>query len=215
MEKIIINNDDIRLSVRIQNKLMEYYGASYKQELPNLYNQLIDLLNADDYYTQLVEKGANDVEYQSNAVYLLQVRLLSRFFDVDEGIIQKMNKLNVNEANTDEEITQIMNEFNKNPEKQLFFDTLSSIIERLYRESIIKVLEDYIRKKEPSLRDISGVNDINQCNFVIERYKEYVKSLSVEARPSRPLVNDNNQLVIQKGDLFHGTLYSEEVIISI
>lgn len=106
-------------------------------------------------------------------------------------------------------------EINKMFENHSLFDIYSSITKRLFDDYIFSLLQKYISSKEPALGNCKGVEDIPQCDFIIERYHQFIASLNIDATPNTPTIDENGCLVINQGDLFHGTTYSEDVIESI
>lgn len=106
-------------------------------------------------------------------------------------------------------------EINKMFKDYSLSDIYFSITKRLFDDCIFRLLQDYISSKEPALGNCRGVKDIPQCDFIIERYHQFVDSLNVDATPSAPNIDENGCLVVNQGDLFHGTTYSEVVIESI
>ena len=108
-----------------------------------------------------------------------------------------------------------LTEINKMFENHSLFDIYSSITKRLFDDYIFYLLQKYISSKEPALGNCRGVEDIPQCDFIIERYHQFIDSLNIDATPNTPTIDENGCLVINQGDLFHGTTYSEDVIESI
>ena len=96
-----------------------------------------------------------------------------------------------------------------------FYPVYNAITENLFNDYSYYLLQKYVISKEPALTDCRGVNDIPQCDFIIEKYHEFLDSLNVEATPSMPTIDENGKVIINRGDLYHGTAYIESTVESI
>jgi hypothetical protein len=189
MEHIEIKTSDFRVYMSEKNKLYQLYGREYEKELPMIYKKLSDILNSDNFFTKLIERRLRDKHYHENALEELKNYLLIKLrnFDNKENILEDQKK----------------NEY---------FDVLFSIVELLFNIKVEQLLLVYLGNKEQALSDCFGVEDIEQCEFIIDRYHKFIDSLSVDATPSEPYIDETGHMIIKQGDLYHGTLYSESVI---
>lgn len=103
----------------------------------------------------------------------------------------------------------------ENYKESKLYTVYCSITKILFIDYIYFILQKYMVSKEPALSDCMGVKDIPQCDFIIDRYHQFIDSLGVDAKSLEPETTEDGSVIINKGDLFHGTTYSEKVIESI
>ena len=211
MEFIEIKPDDFSVYLSEKDKLYNYYGKNYRDKLPEIYEKLTSILNSDMLFTNLIEKGLTDKKYQEEALEALKLKLLPKVFNFDEESINKINQVKSISEITDRNILEKIN----NSKDGEYFDILYSIVRILYDNYISYLLHVYISNKEPALGNSYGVEDIKDCDFIIERYHNYIEALNSNKDPSNPNIDELGNVVFEKGDLFHGTTYSEEIIRSI
>ncbi len=215
MEKITVSTDDFRVFLMERNKLYEMYGKDYNEKIPAIYEKLANILNKDTFFTEMVEKGVNDRDYQQSALQNLKIYLMMSLYDFSEDELNDFKEKKDLHKISDTNVLKKINSILGNQEQRAYLDVLYSITKILYGDYIYQILESYISEKEPALSECEGVKDISQCDFIIDRYKEYVDSLSADATPKGPNVDDSGQVIVRKGDLYHGTNFSEQVIESI
>ncbi len=215
MEQLTVMKSDFSLFYNERNKLYNMFGRNYMEKVPEIYEKLVNILNSDNFFTELIEKRIYDKEYQKTALQNLKLYLLMKLYHFsDEEFDCFKNKKNIAEI-TDENILKKINIILENPEQSAYLDVLYSITRILFNDNVHKLLQLYIHEKEPALSECEGVKDILQCEFIIERYKQFIDSLNTYATPRAPVIDENGHIIISKGDLFHGTRYSEQVMESI
>ena len=215
MEKLNVSINDFIVYYDEEVKLYNYYGKQYKEELPKIYKKLADILNSDSFFSEIVYKRLYNKDLHEKTIEELKLYLLIKLYDFDEEIIKKIgNVKTINEINNSEVLNKIKDIVN-NSKNMAYFDILYSIVVILLENYVNYLLQSYINDNEPELGNCEGVKDIKQCDFIIDRYHKFKESLNIEGNPSMPLVDETGHIVIKKGDLFHGTSYSEEVIKSI
>lgn len=215
MEHLKIKTNYFRVMMTEKTKLYNMYGKQYKEKLPEIYEKLASILNSDNFFTETVERRLYEKEYQESALKELMFYLLTKLYNFEDDVLNEIkNSKDINEItekNFLENISTILGDANQT----FYFDILYSITKRLFNNYVGYLLQLYVRSKEPALSNCRGVKDISQCDFIIERYHHFIDSLNIDATPLQPTINENGCIVINKGDLFHGTRYSEKVIESI
>ncbi len=215
MEQLIIKKNDFRLSMREKNKLYNIFGKNYMEETPEIYDKLANILNSDSFFSEIIEKRIYDKAYEEIALENLEFYLLMKLYDFSGDEISDLKSKRSIKEITNQNVLAKINSILKNPEQRAYLDALYSIACNLFKDTVQNILHLYINEKEPDLVNCRGVNDIPQCNFIIERYKKFTESLNVDSIPEVPIVDENGHVIISQGDLFHGTRYSEQVIESI
>lgn len=215
MEQLIIKENDFGLSLGEKNKLYDMFGKDYMEKVPGIFAQLADILNSDSFFTEMVEKRIYDKGYKQTALENLRLYILMKLYNFsDDEINYFKSKKNIHEI-TDENIVRKVMSILGNTEQYSYLDILGSITQHLLENTVQKILKLYVNENGLNLINCRGVEDIPQCNFIIERYKKYIDSLSVDATPTAPVVDEDGHIIICQGDLFHGTSYLEKVIESI
>ena len=217
MDRILLSKDylDTSLGQNIKNKLYELYGASFSEEIPRLLGWLIDTYNSDDFFTNLLVKRINDRKLKDESFKKIRLYLLLKLCGSDEETISKLNDNNDLDYIDNEETLKRVKDFLDDPKKKKYLDILWLMSKKLFERKKYDILRDYIVSREPIFYDCTGVNDLEQCDFIIERYHKFLENMGLDATPDPPIINEDGTVVISKGDLFHGTKYSEQVIESI
>ena len=212
MQQITVNSNDFTLLMSEKIKLYNMFGRNYMDKASEIFDKLSNILNSDSLFTELVEKRVNDKAYQTSALDKIKLYLLAKLYDFsDEERNQIQNFKSIDDI-TNKQILEKISIILNNQEQSAYFDILYSITEQLFNDYVFTFLHLYINDKEPALDHCEGVQDIPQCNFIIERYKQFMNSLNIDATPAQPATDENGNIIIEQGDLFHGTRYSEDVI---
>ncbi len=198
-----------------QEKLYNYYGKKFRDELPKIYKKLTNILNSDNFFSEMVYKRLNDRNLNREILEEIKLHLLIKLYDFDEETVKNINNFKTIDEINNIEVLNKINDILSDSKNSDYFDILYSIVKILFTNYVSYLLQLYISKKEPELENCEGVKDIKQCNFIIDRYHKFRESLNIERNPSTPIVDENGHVVIKKGDLFHGTSYSENVVESI
>lgn len=215
MQQIIVNSNDFTLLLSEKVKLYNMFGKNYMEKTSEIFDKLANILNSDSFFTELVEKRLTDKAYQTSALDKIKLYLLAKLYDFsDEEKNQIQNFKSIDDI-TNKQILEKINIILNNQEQSAYFDILYSITKQLFNDYVFTLLHLYIKDKEQALSHCEGVQDIPQCDFIIQRYKQFINSLNVDATPVKPSTDENENIIIEQGDLFHGTRYSEEVIESI
>ena len=210
MEQIEVTVDDFDVFLNEKNKLYKYYGNDYNNELPGIYEKLANILNSDTTFGDLVNKRVLDKDIEIDALEELKTNLLIKLYDLDIDKISNNKTIkSVSDIDDKETLKKIENIFSDSKEV-LYFDILYSIVKLVFENYTYGMLNDYLSSRVPELANCYGAQDIKQCDFLIERYYQFIDSLKSDATPSKPIIDSNGCLVIQKKDLFHGTSFSSE-----
>ena len=209
MERLVIYLEDFSVYMQERQALYELYGKNYENELPKIYEKLANILNSDDFFTEVVERRLYDKELQNRSLEELKLHLLIKLYDINEDKIGKAKTINeIEDKSVLEQINQILGD----QQKRTYFETLFRIVKNLFNNYIYYFLQVYINENEPRLQNCEGVKDIKQCDFLIKRYHEFLTSQEKDKTPSSPLLDKEGRVIIRKGSLFHGTRYSESTI---
>lgn len=212
MKQLNVEPSHFKLWFTQKKKLYDIYGKEYIDKLPEIYEKLAHTLNRDNYFTKLVEKRLYDKNFQNTALEELKLHLLIGLYNFDDELIAKIGSAKTIDEINDKEVLNKINSILCDSKESIYFDALYSIVKLLFTRYIDFFLKKYIIRKEPTLINCRGVKDIQHCDFIIERYHQFINSLSVESTPNPPFVGEDGCVIINQGDLFHGTTYSEQVI---
>lgn len=215
MEKLKIDPSNFIVYLNEQTKLYNMFGPKYTEKLPEIYANLASILNSDNFFTEIVEKSLYDKDYHEKVKRKLKLYLLLKIYDSNGQLAREINNFeDIEEINNADILNKIKSKLS-DPIEANYFEVQNSIVQILFDNYVNYLLQIYVSNKEPALSDCEGVKDISQCDFIIERYHEFVNSLKVDATPTSPSIDVNDCIVINKGDLFHGTRYSSKVVESI
>lgn len=215
MGQLKIDESQFSVTVGDKYKLSDIFGEKFVYMLPKVYKELADVLNRDSFFDELIEKRICDKNFQNTALEKLKLHLLIGLYDFDDELITKVCSAKTIKEINDKDVSNKINSILGDSKELAYFDVLFSIVENLFNRYVYYFLRNYIEKQEPALSNCRGVKDAQQCQFIIERYHQFINSLSVDAIPNPPDVDNNGCVIINQGDLFHGTKYSEQVVKSI
>ena len=220
MERIVIDVKDFDEYFVFFNenmKMMDLYGKQYQEKALEIYEKIASIFNSSDFFTEMVEKRLHDKSIHASVLEEIQLYLLVKLYNFDEETTKKIENAKSIKNIDDKEVLEKINSILEDPKESAYFDIVYSITKNMFKSYIYDYLYEYIKTKEPALdvMDTSGPKDIPDCDFIIDRYHEFIKCSTVDATPCAPTINENGSIVIKKGDLYHGTKYSEEGIESI
>ncbi len=212
MERLEIVESDFYVYMSEKNKLYKYYGKDYANELPRIYRQIAKIFNSDNFFTDVIERRLKDRNYNETALKELELHLLTRLYYFNDEDFKKIGDAKSISEIKDSYIIEKINKIFSDQKEKDFFDIMSSITNIMFNNCVYDLLSDYVRKKEPALTDCSGVEDYETCDFIIDKYHQFISTYGIEGTPSTPLIDEKGNVIIEKGDVFHGTSYSEDVI---
>ena len=215
MKYLTINPGDFRVKMHEKSKLYSIYGNQYVDILREMEEKLARTLNSSNFFSEIVDKRLYDKNIQNAALEEIQLQLLVKLYNFDNQTIEKIGDAKTINDIYDRDVLEKINKILDDPKEKTIFEIYYSITRLLFNDYIYCFLKNYISSKEPLLSNYIEVKDIPECDFIIERYHQFIDSLNIDANPIAPTIDENGCVIIRQGDLFHGTMYSEDVIESI
>lgn len=215
MQELFVETGNFDVTMDEKEKLYNIYGKKYVEELPKIYERLANIFNEDMFFSELVDRRIHNRNCNEECLEELMLHLLTKLYTFDEDTTKKIKSSKSIDKISDKSVLEKIDIVLGNPKEKAYLDALYSISKLLFDGWVYYLLQLYITEKEPALNNCYGVKDTAHCDFLIERYREFARSMSADLTPKAPVIDENGCIVIEKGDLFHGTYYFEETVGSI